>query len=113
VKHFASSRFWRSYRALPKDIQQLADRCYQLLKSDPTHRSLHFKKIGRYRSARVGLHYRALAAETGSDFVWFWIGSHADYDRLVGKAPANRPLQPTSRAGRKPKSAKRSRAARG
>jgi hypothetical protein len=69
VKHFASSRFWRSYRALPKDIQQLADRCYELLKSNPTHRSLHFKKIGQYWSARVGLHYRALATGAGTDLV--------------------------------------------
>jgi hypothetical protein len=29
------------------------------------------------------LHYRALAAEVTDGLVWFWIGSHADYDRLV------------------------------
>jgi hypothetical protein len=113
VKHFASSRFWRSYRSLPKDIQQLADRCYDLLKSSPTHRSLHFKKVGQYWSARVGLHYRALAVESGTDLVWFWIGSHADYDRLVGKVPANRPPQPTGRAQSKARLRKRQRAPRG
>jgi hypothetical protein len=42
VKHHASSRFWRSYRALPKEVQELADAKYALLKIDPAHRSLHF-----------------------------------------------------------------------
>ena len=113
MKHFASSRFWRSYRALPMELQQLADRCYELLKSNPTHRSLHLKKIGHYWSVRVGLHYRALATGVGTDLVWFWIGSHADYDRLVTKAPASRPLQPTRRAQRRAESQKPPRAPRG
>ena len=46
--------------------------------------SLHLKKIGRFWSARVGAHYRALAVEAPDGLVWFWIGSHADYDRLLG-----------------------------
>ena len=68
---------------LPRNVQCLADTNFQLLKADPSHPSLHFKKVGRFRSARVGLHYRALAVEAGNDLVWFWIGHHAEYDRLV------------------------------
>jgi hypothetical protein len=98
---------------LPKEIRDLADRNYALLKSDSTHGSLHFKKVGSLWSVRVGLHYRALATEVGSDLVWFWIGSHADYDTLVGRKPANQALQPTSRARKKAKSKRRSRASRG
>jgi hypothetical protein len=41
------------------------------------------KKIGRYVSARVGLRYRALAVEVDDGLLWFWIGSHADYDQLL------------------------------
>jgi hypothetical protein len=70
---------------MPDSIRELADRCYQLLRDDPHHPSLHFKKVGRFWSVRVGLHYRALAVEHGEDVVWFWIGSHADYDKLVGQ----------------------------
>jgi hypothetical protein len=66
-------------------VQRLADRCYALLRQDPQHPSLHFKKVGRFWSVRVGLHYRGLAVEQESDLVWFWIGSHAEYDRLVGQ----------------------------
>ena len=54
------------------------------LKSEPRHPSLHFKRIGRLWSARVGLYFRALAVEDGSDgLIWVWIGSHADYDQLL------------------------------
>ena len=47
---------------------------------------LHVKKVGRFWSVRVGLHYRALAVEEESNLVWFWIGPHADYDKLLGRA---------------------------
>jgi len=56
---------------------------FNFLKSDPHHPSLHFKRIGRYWSARAGLHYRALAVEIEEGLLWFWIGSHAEYDRLI------------------------------
>jgi len=71
VTHYASSRFWRAYRALPKGIRELADAKYELLKTHPEHPSLHFKKIGSYWSVRAGLHYRALAAESDDSVVWF------------------------------------------
>ena len=44
----------------------------------------HFKKIGKYRSVRIGMHYRSLAVEVQDGLLWFWIGSHADYDRVLG-----------------------------
>ena len=83
MKHRASTRFWRLYRALPQEIQQLADRGYQMLLQDPRHPSLHFKRIGKVWSARVGLHHRALAAERNEEIVWIWIGTHAEYDLLL------------------------------
>lgn len=113
MRHHANARFWRCYRALPAEIRDLADRNYTLLKSSPSHGSLHLKKVGTLWSVRVGLHYRALATEVEDDLVWFWIGSHAEYDKLVGRKPANKALQPTSRSRKTGKSKKRSRAARG
>jgi hypothetical protein len=83
VKHLASPEFWASYEALPAAARKLADANYELLKRDRRHPSLHFKKVGRYWSVRVGLHYRALATETDGDMLWFWIGSHADYGRMI------------------------------
>lgn len=86
MNHFASGRFWQAYDALPLSVRAQADEAFELLKSDSRHPSLHFKKVGRFWSARVGLRYRALAVELDGDLVWFWIGSHADYDRLTGRS---------------------------
>jgi hypothetical protein len=83
VRHFASPDFWAAYRNLPEAVRGLADKNFALLKSESRHPSLHFKKVGKLWSARVGLHYRALAKEVDGNLVWFWIGSHADYDRLT------------------------------
>ena len=83
MNHFASRGFWRCYNALPANIQELADKNFALLRADPNHRSLHFKKVGRFRSARVGLQHRALAVEVDNGLLWFWIGSHAEYERMI------------------------------
>ncbi len=56
-----------------------------MLRQDSRHPSLHFKKVGRFWSVRVGLHYRALAVERGAEVVWFWIGSHSEYENLLGR----------------------------
>ncbi len=67
-------------------MQRLADKCYELLRRDSRHASLHFAKVGRFWSVRVGLHYRAVAVEDQADLAWFWIGTHADYDKLLAHA---------------------------
>lgn len=84
MRHFASPRFWALYQALPTDVRDLADKKYALLKSDPRHPSLHFKRLGELWSVRVGDHYRALGADVEDGIYWVWIGTHAEYDRIVG-----------------------------
>ena len=84
MRHRATPDFWYYYRQLPSDVQRLADQYYEFLKQDPRYPSLHFKKVGQFWSVRVGLHYRALAVEQDGVFAWFWIGSHAEYDKLLG-----------------------------
>ncbi len=83
MTHHASLSFWACYDALPAAVRDLADKQFALLKANPRHPSLHLKRIGRYHSARVGVHYRALAVDAPDGLLWFWIGSHADYDRIV------------------------------
>ena len=83
MKHLASPEFWAAFNALPRPMRELANKNFELLKSDPRHPSLHFKKMGKYRSARVGIRYRALGVEIDDGILWFWIGSHADYDNLL------------------------------
>ena len=73
-------RLWDQVRPLYVKLH-----AYARLKQDPRHPSLHFKKVGRFCSARIGAHYRTLAVEVPDGLVWFWIGSHADYDRLCNR----------------------------
>jgi len=77
LKHRATPKFWSLYK-------QTALKNFELLKSNPNHRSLHFKKVGRFWSARVGIHFRAIAVGEASTLVWFWIGPHREYERLIG-----------------------------
>lgn len=83
--HYTSQKFWQCYDALPENVQQTADQCYELLKIDQSHPSLHFKKVGKYWSVRAGRDYRALGVEVEKSILWFWIGSHAEYNKLIGK----------------------------
>ena len=71
---------------LPEAVQRVADRHYALLRADPRHPSLHFKKVGRLWSVRAGAGYRALAAEAPDGLVWFWIGPHDEYERVLANA---------------------------
>jgi hypothetical protein len=84
MRHRTTPRFWGHYRSLPNEVRELADKNFQLLQRDLRHPSLQFKKIGNLWSARVGLAHRPLAVEDGEDFLWVWIGTHDDYDRMIG-----------------------------
>jgi len=68
---------------LPPEVRALAGKNFRLWLRDPRHPSLQFKKVGGFWSARVGLDYRAIAKVSGETAKWFWIGTHAEYDRLI------------------------------
>jgi hypothetical protein len=81
--HRTTPRFWQHYGSLRDDVRELADKNFKLLKGNPRHPSIQFKKIGNLWSARVGLAHRALAIEDGEDVIWVWIGSHDEYGRMI------------------------------
>jgi mRNA-degrading endonuclease RelE of RelBE toxin-antitoxin system len=87
MKHNTTSAFWKLHDALPANIRELAKRNYERLKADANHPSIQFKKLSghkhTYASARVGDHYRAVCILTEGDAVWFWIGSHETYNKLI------------------------------
>jgi len=83
VTHRTTDRFWRCYHGLPGEIRKLADKNFKLLKENPSHPSLQFKKIGELWSARVDQAHRALAVEDGGDFIWVWVGTHDEYERIL------------------------------
>jgi hypothetical protein len=86
MKSFTSRRFREAYADLPERVRHQARRAYRLFRQDPSHPSLNLKKVDRENgvySVRVSRGYRALGRLDGSDMVWFWIGPHGDYDKLV------------------------------
>ena len=84
MSHHASKRFWRLFNDRSPELQKLAQDNYELLKLNPQHPSLHFKRVGRYWSVRVGLSHRAVGLDAPSGILWFWIGTHEEYDRIFG-----------------------------
>jgi hypothetical protein len=86
VNSRATPRFWASYRELPVEVREAARKAYRLFRDDAQHPSLQFKKIHVREpvySVRVTLGYRALGLLEGDEVAWFWIGTHAEYDRLL------------------------------
>jgi hypothetical protein len=81
--HRASKQFWERYDDLPEDVRGRADKAFALLRSNPSHPSLQFKKVGAFWSARIDLACRALAIEDEGDFIWVWIGLHGEYERIL------------------------------
>jgi len=81
--HKTTNRFWKCFEKLPPHIQDLAKDNFELLEKNMKHPSLHFKKVGKLWSARIGLNYRALAFEDGDDFIWVWMGAHDEYMRMI------------------------------
>lgn len=76
--------FWKRFHALPMDIQRQARERFRLWQSDAFNAALHFKLLaGDVWSVRVNQQYRAVGRRKGNLIVWFWIGSHADYDELI------------------------------
>lgn len=81
-------RFRKSLADLPDEVRARARVAFALFRQNPYHPALQFKQVHPSQpifSVRVGLGYRALAVREGETLIWFWIGSHADYDRLISQ----------------------------
>lgn len=82
----ATRQFRYSFVPLPPHIQTRAREAYRRFMADPGHPGVRFTAVQGVEgvwSARVGLGYRALATRDGDTVIWFWIGKHEEYDRLL------------------------------
>jgi hypothetical protein len=81
-----SSAFWKAFDRLPPRVQEQARGALIRFSQDPQHPSLELKQVHPSQpifSVRVSRGYRALAFRRPDRWVWFWIGSHAEYDSLL------------------------------
>jgi len=84
MKSFTTPDFWKAYEKLSPKLKEKAKNTYQLWQMNQAYPSLHFKKVGgNLWSVRITNDYRALALKKGEDYYWFWIGTHAEYDKLT------------------------------
>ena len=89
MRSFTRRSFWDAYRLLPNHVKQHAKNAYILFQGNPNHPSLNFKRVVRRHpvySVRVSAGYRALGVMEQNDIIWFWIGSHQEYDRLLRRS---------------------------
>lgn len=88
MKSHVTERFRKAFADLPPEIQRQARQAYRVFRQDPQHPGLQFKLVHpakRVYSVRIGLGVRALGVRNGDDLIWFWIGTHAHYDRLIAR----------------------------
>jgi len=86
VKSQANARFWNLFRQLAPEVQDQARETYRTFMLNPRHPSLQFKRVSQVRpiySVRISREYRAVGILLGEGIIWFWIGNHPDYDRLL------------------------------
>ena len=81
-----TTKFKKLFALLPKEIQSQSRKAYKLFLQNSTHPSLHFKRIHQTQpvySIRINLNYRAVGIMKEQNIVWFWIGTHDEYERLI------------------------------
>lgn len=86
MKSVRTDKFKKAFEKLPASIQEKAQRAYEQWKTDSAHPSLHVKQVHQKRSiysVRVGLSHRALGVHEEDTMIWFWIGSHEDYNNIL------------------------------
>ncbi len=88
MKSRTTAQFRKQFAALPRQVQQQGRSAYRQFQKDPSYPSLRFKKVHPdlpIYSARINKNYRAVGQIEGDTIIWFWIGSHTEYDRLLGQ----------------------------
>ena len=85
-----NSRITRAFRQrfgqLPEYVRQQAREAHRLFVINPHHPGLRFKRIfgdPPTYSARVGSGYRVVGGLADNTMVWYWIGTHAEYNQLI------------------------------
>ncbi len=83
-----TKRFRQMLAKLPSDVRRQAQEAYKLFRQNLNHPSLRFKRVHNTEpiySARININYRAIGVVDGGEIVWFWIGQHAEYDKILSQ----------------------------
>jgi len=89
--NWRSKSFNECFVRLPAEVQRAATVNYNKLLANPQAVGLKImpQTPGSFQiySAQIGRAYRALAIKVSSYYIWYWIGSHEDYNNVKSKPP--------------------------
>jgi plasmid maintenance system killer protein len=85
-EHIRNPDFIGLVQKLPQNIQRRAARQFQILQENPLYPSLHFKKVAGLWSIRITNDYRALGYENDGQIIWYWIGPHSEYEKMIRRS---------------------------
>jgi hypothetical protein len=84
-----TQHFRKAFAKLPPSVKEYARKAYKLWQKNPNHPGLHFKKVHKTKpifSVRISIAWRAIGVKQDNNImIWFWIGSHSEYDKLIDK----------------------------
>jgi len=81
-----TDKFRKAFRNLPAPVQRKARKAFRLWRQAPGNPLLHYKQVHRIKpvySIRIGLGWRAVGIKAEKHMIWFWVGSHGHYDKLI------------------------------
>lgn len=85
MKSRTTAKFHKAF-AIPEQVQEQTREAYHQFKHEPAHPSLRFKKVHSklpIYAARISKSYRAVGQLDGDTVIWFWVGSHTEYEQLI------------------------------
>ncbi len=80
---------------LPERIRKALGKAIRIWSENPTHPSLRLHQLKDTKKGRhlptsftvsINMQYRAIYVMDGPTAVWYWIGTHAQYDRFTGSS---------------------------
>jgi hypothetical protein len=86
MRSHTTAAFKNMLANLPKALRQQARKAYRLFRRDSMHPGLRFKRVHDVKpvySVRITRGYRAVGIKNNQDIIWFWIGTHDEYERLI------------------------------
>ncbi len=86
AKSEITESFRQDYGRLPEQVKIQVTQTYRRWVKEPFYPSLHFKKVHSQEpiwSVRVGMHYRVVGVKYDERMIWFFVGTHAEYDQLL------------------------------
>ena len=86
MRSFTTRGFWKCFDTLPQNVQELAIKSYRIWRENPVHPSLRFRSVHPtlpIYSVRISGGFRAVGVKHNDAIVWYWIGTHSEYERII------------------------------